>query len=137
MEAPATYDLSDCIVSVGGVPLSGAGTGSFVEISQASDTWAIAEGVDGSTAAAHSNSKLFDVKIVLLGTSKLNAYLSSVHVGKLKPKILIADPNGNDLFVAPTLLVVKAATWKLSNKVEDREWTCKALGGLLFVGGVL
>lgn len=137
MEAPATFDLADCIVSVGGVPLSGAGTGSFVEISQTSDSWSIAEGVDGSVAAGASNSKLFDVKIVLLGTSKLNAYLSGVHAGKLKPKILIADPNGNDLFVAPTLLIVKQATWKLTNKVEDREWTCKALGGLLVVGGVL
>lgn len=137
MEAPATFDLSDCVVSVGGVPLSGAGAGSFVEITPASDAWMISEGVDGSSAAGATNSKLFDVKIVLLGTSKFNAYLSGVHAAKLKPKILIADPNGNDLFVAPTLLILKMATWKLTNKVEDREWTCKALGGLLVVGGVL
>lgn len=123
-----TYNPSQVLVIMNGLPMSGYADGTFVNITMQSDGITTQVGADGEIARAVNTDRRCTVTITLQQTSPSNAYLSTLFSmdlltcgGTIGP-IMVQDLCGETIFMASQAWVVKPADVEFSKEISSRAW---------------
>lgn len=123
-----TYNPDSVLIVIGGIPITGAADGTFVEISAVSDGVSSVSGADGEIARAIGTDNRHSVNISLLQTSASNDVMSTLYSLDRKTSggaafpVLIQDLSGRTLFAASQAWIKKSANMNLSKGIEARQW---------------
>ena len=122
-----TYNPKECIVTYGGVQISGYADGTFVNIVPNSESWTKIVGADGFVSRARSNDDTYEVTITLQSTSDSNLYLSAQYkidntTGKGALPLTITDLSGSTIFVAPAAWIRQLPDQEFSKEITERAW---------------
>jgi len=134
-----TYDPRACIITVGGIPLSGFTDGTFVEISRDEATWVKTIGADGYVTRGKTNNFSGSMIVTLKQFSPSNDVLSGfITLDELTNTaiipILVKDTSGNSTYFAAQGWVQSWATSPFGKDIADRQWTIALAVLDLFVG---
>lgn len=128
MPGVRTYNPSQVVVVMNGIPMSGFADGAFVNITMPADGITSQVGADGEIARAINTDRRCTVTISLQQTSPSNAFLSTFFTmdtltcgGTIGP-LLIQDLCGETLFMASQAWVVKPADVEFSKEIATRAW---------------
>jgi len=125
--AEPTYNPSDILVVIAGIPITGYVEGTFVSIARENDSYTRGTGADGGHWRAKSNDKSAIITLTLLQTSLSNAELSALSKldeadGAGVGPLLIKDNGGLSLYTAESCWIAKPADVEFAREVTDREW---------------
>lgn len=134
-----TYDPSEVIISVGGVPIGGFTDGTFVEIARDEATWTKTVGADGTVTRGKTNNFSGTITITLKQSSPSNDVLSGFLVADELSNsgvvpILIKDLSGNSTFFTAQGWVTTFAPSPFGKEINDRVWTIATTSIDMFVG---
>ena len=135
-----TYDPTEVVLTVGGVPLSGFTDGAFIKVSRDEDAYMKAVGADGQVSRAKNANKSGSITITLKQTSPANDVLSGYaladEVGNagLVP-VLIKDLLGTTLVSSSGAWVKKVSDTEMGKEISDREWVLDCESINMVVGG--
>jgi hypothetical protein len=134
-----TYDASEVVVSIGGVPMSGYTDGTFVEVARNEPTWTMVVGADGLVTRAKTNNFSGTLTLTLKQSSPSNDVLSGfLNVDELSNTgvvpILIKDLSGNSIFFSAQGWVSQFANATFAKEITDRTWTISLADVDMFVG---
>lgn len=134
-----TYDASEVIVSIGGVPMSGYTDGTFVEVARNEPTWTMVVGADGLVTRAKTNNFSGTLTLTLKQSSPSNDALSGfLQVDELTNAgvipILIKDLSGNSIYFSAQGWISQYANSTFGKEVSDRAWTISLADVDIFVG---
>jgi hypothetical protein len=138
-----TYGSGQVLVLVGGVPLTGLGEDTFVEIAPMTDRVTSAVGADGEIARSISSDRRHTVTITLQQTSPSNDILSGFAqvdelTGSAVLPVLVQDLTGRTMFAASQGWISGMPTVSFGNEVGTREWVLTTGKPTIFtVGGNL
>lgn len=141
-------DADQYVIAVAGNPVSiGAGQsgyadGEFLTITQPREAFITVEGTDGSVARSKTNTRLLDIKLILLQTNSYNAYLSGLLLadnnapnGAGIGSFVVEDLAGTTLVLCTRAWVEKPADISLDRGAKARSWPIKGVYDVLLVGG--
>jgi hypothetical protein len=134
MERVVVNDPNNVQIIVGGVPVEGFGTGDFLTIAQAEDTFTDTTGADGETIRSKSNpSPMVTITIVLMEGSLGNTFLSGLHeVDRQTPNgagvvpFLYKDGSGTSIFASEKCWISKPPDMVKGKEGKERSWTLRA-----------
>lgn len=134
-----TYDASEVVVSIGGVPMSGFTDGTFVEVSRNEPTWNMVVGADGLVSRSKTNNFSGTLTLTLKQTSPSNDVLSGLLAAdELSNQgvfpILIKDLSGNSLYFSAQGWISQYANSTFAKEITDRTWTISLADVDVFVG---
>ena len=136
-----TYDPAQILVTMGGVPISGFESGTFVTIEKVEDNWSAKSGIEGDAVRILKTDYLYNVTLTLMYTSASNDYLSALATadanlpGSGLVPLEIKNGLGRSLFVTTQSWVVKPASTNYSDAADPREWGLQSYKPLYFAGG--
>jgi hypothetical protein len=135
-----TFDPKQCLVIIGGVPMSGFADGTFVSIERTSDTFTKVSGADGIVSRAKSNDRSGTLTLTLAQTSPSNDVLSGFAIkdemaGAGIVPILVKDLSGRSIYIAAFGWVKKPPTGEFGKEIANREWTLDLADLDMFAGG--
>lgn len=127
-------DPNNTQIIVGGVPIGGFGTGDFMTIDQAEDTFTDTTGADGETIRSKgAPDPMVTITLVLMESSASNTYLSGLHeLDRKTPNgagvvpFLYKDGGGTSLFAAEKCWVSKPPQIVKGKEGKERSWTLRA-----------
>lgn len=135
-----TYDPSQVIISVGGVPMSGFTDGTFCEVVRDEATWVKTVGADGIVTRGKTNNRSGTLTLTLKQSSASNEVLSGFliadelsNVGVIP--ILVKDLSGDSVYFAAQGWISAFANSTFGKEVGDRTWTISLAETDVFVGG--
>jgi hypothetical protein len=138
--AVLTYDPSQVIISVGGIPMSGFADGTFVSIMRSEDAYSKINGADGVTSRAKSSDKSGEMTLTLAQTSPSNDVLSGIALadeltnGGVVP-IIVKDASGRTNYFSGNGWIRKTPEAAFGKEVDNREWTFDLADLDVFAGG--
>jgi len=123
----ATFDPKKVAVIVGGKPISGFASDSFVKVTRTTNTWEKVTGVDGLTTRIRQGDKSGRIEITLMQSSPDNDYFSGLcdldeATGGGVVPILIKDLLGTSLDHTPAAWIVKPVDTEFGKSSKDRVW---------------
>ena len=134
-----TYNPSQVLVIMNGVPMSGYADGTFVNITMQSDGITTQVGADGEIARAVNTDRRCTVTVTLQQTSPSNAILSSFFSmdlltcgGTIGP-LMVQDLCGETIFMASQAWVVKPADVEFSKEISSRAWQIETAAPSVYV----
>lgn len=123
-----SYNSSRVLIIVGGIPLTGLATDTFVEIAPAADRVSASVGADGEVARSINPNRMHSVTITLQGTSFSNDVLSGLAAvdeatdgGGVFP-LLVQDLSGRTMFAASQAWISALPSITFGSEASDREW---------------
>ena len=134
-----TYDPSEVIVTIGGVPMSGFTDGTFVEIARNEATWTLVVGADGYATRGKTNNFSGQLTLTLKQSSPSNDVLSGLMVldelsnSGIFP-VLIKDLSGNSTYFSGQGWVQQWPSSTFDKAITDRSWVIELATLDLFVG---
>ena len=144
----AVADADQYVIAVAGNPVSqGAGQsgyadGEFLTISQPKESFIVVEGTDGSVARSKTNSRVLDIKLILLQTNAYNAYLSGLLLADVNTpngagigSFVVEDIAGTTLVLCTRSWVSKPADITLDRGAKARSWPITGIWDVMLVGG--
>lgn len=135
-----TYDPKQCLVLVGGVPMSGFADGTFVSVERTSDTFTKVSGADGIVSRAKTNDRSGTLTLTLAQTSPANDVLSGFAIADellnsgVIP-VMVKDISGRSIYVSAFGWVKKPPTGEFAKEISDREWALDLADLDVFTGG--
>lgn len=135
-----TYDPKQCLIIIGGVPMSGFADGTFVSVERSSDTFTKVSGADGIVSRAKTNDRSGTLTLTLAQTSPSNDVLSGFQIADeltnngIVP-VLIKDISGRSTYVSGFGWVRKPPTGEFGKEIADREWVLDLADLEVFTGG--
>jgi hypothetical protein len=140
--AVKTYDPKSEIITMGGVPITGYGADTFIEIEYNDDLITERAGCDGAVTRTVSASRIATAKITLQQTSMSNDMLTGLHhadllSGKGIVPFLMKSPNGTTLAVAAEAYVKKLPAINRGKEAGDVTWTITLAEAEIVVGGIV
>lgn len=134
-----TYDPSQVVLTLGGVPISGYSDGTMIEVERDEDSFTKVNGV-GIVSRAKSTSRGGLLKITLQQTSPSNDILSGfVNADELAGTgvvpMLLKDISGRSISFAEHAWVRKPAPQTFAKEISDRVWEVDLADVDIFVGG--
>lgn len=138
----SVYDPKRVIVTVGGSPILGFASGTFIEVERSEDAVNLMVGTQGEYAWALNRNKSGTITLTLMHTAQSNDILSAMaRAGELtglggRP-LSVNDTNGRTLVSAPEVWVQKLPNLEYGNEVGNREWVLIAGDLDIAVGGNL
>lgn len=129
MPGVATYDASQVVATIAGIPILGPGPEQFINIEQNEDSFGLTVGAAGEAARNKVNNFSAMITITLLQTSATNDLLSALHnldinspSGSAIGPFLCRDNSGRLLVSAPTSWIQKPPPVTFARGIEVREW---------------
>lgn len=134
-----TFDPSQVIIIVGGVPMSGFSDGTFIEVVRDEAAWTKVTGADGFTTRGKTNNRSGTITLTLKQSSPSNDVLSGILIGDELTNagvipILIKDLSGNSVFFAAQGWIQNYANATFSKEITDRQWIISTAEIDIFVG---
>lgn len=133
-------DLVDVLFSL--APIDGFATDSLVSIEADEQDFTIVKGVKGDISRSKNLGVTFLVTIMLMSTSRSNAFLSAIRAldgasagGAGVAPILIRDRNGTSLFESDKAWIEQAPTVTRGKEAAPQEWKIRVIDATLFEGG--
>ena len=133
------YDPSEVTLIVGGVPISGYSSGTFIEVEFDSDQFTKDTGISGTQRSKTNN---YDgvIKATLMNGSGSNDHLSGLwnadrYTGGGVVPALLRDRSGTTLGQPAKVWVRKMPTNGFGNNKTDREWLLDAVNLRGMAGG--
>lgn len=136
------YSPQDVTVAIAGFPLSGWAEGTFVTVTQVSESAATFRGADGQTSfAIDKGVPELQVEFTLQQTSAANAYLASLlalqsSVGAVIP-VSVTNKNSLESAIFSQAVIAKAPDSAYSQGIEGRTWMLKGPGFIKSGGSIL
>lgn len=127
-------DPNNVQIIVGGIPITGFGTGDFLQIDQPDDTFTDTQGADGEVIRSRNTpNPMVTITITLMESSAGNTVLSALHEldriagnGAGVVPFLYKDGTGTSLFAAEKSWVSKPPTIVKGKEGKERTWTLRA-----------
>lgn len=134
-----TFDPSQLVLSVGGVPASGWADGSMMTVEYDEDAYTKVVGVDQTTRVKSSNNG-GKITIRLQQSSPFNDVLSAFAIADREDNsgvvpALGKDNSGRTVIFSPSAWVMKIPSAEFAKEHSDREWILDCADLELFVGG--
>ena len=135
-----TYDPSQAILAVNGIPISGYSDGTGIKVSRSNDMYTKKTGMDGVTSRAKSSDRSGEIVITLAQTSPSNDVLSTLAVldetanAGVIP-VIVSDLSGRSIHASSSAWVRKSADAEYGKDISDRQWTIDCTDLTMFVGG--
>lgn len=134
-----TYDPSQVVISIAGVPMSGYSDGTFCEVIRNEPTWSSVVGADGLVTRGKTNNFTGQVTLTLKQSSPSNDVLSGLMaVDEASNRglfpILIKDMSGNSIYFSAICWVMQYANSTFDKAITDRTWTLFMSEADIFVG---
>ncbi|WP_320972297.1 phage structural protein [Enterocloster bolteae] len=123
----STYNPKKVSLTLGRHIASGLADDGFISIEPAGDGNSYVVGADGEVLVSVDPSSMYTVKVVVLQSSKTNAFLMSMYE-KLKSGgdgffgVTVKDLIGNEKFSGPTGWVTKPSVKGYGKAGTNREW---------------
>lgn len=134
-----TYDPTQVIISIGGVPMSGFTEGTFLEVVRDEPTWNKVVGADGLVTRGKTNNFTGTVTLTLKQSSPSNDVLSgfmaideATNAGVIP--VLIKDISGNSVYFSARAWISKYADSTFAKDITDRQWVLQTDELDMFVG---
>jgi len=132
-EPVRTFDPSKCQITVGGAPLSGYASGTFVSIDQDDDSFTAKVGCDGEVARAKRPGRTATMKVTLMATSLSNVTMSGLAKSGVVFPVLVKE--GGSIVFSSEAWIQKPAAFERGEDVSDTEWTIRLATSSLTHGG--
>lgn len=140
--ALGVYSPSQVVCTIGGFPMQGKAE-QFLKITMLSDAFKDKSGADGYVTRMKTNDLRATVEVTLAYGSASNAALSALYAADILSEngagvaaFLTKDLNGNSLWTAEHIWVVKAPDIVLGAEPDDVTWVLRAAKMIPFVGGL-
>lgn len=137
--AVATYDPSEVVITISGVPMSGFSDGTFLEIDRNEPTWNTVVGADGLVTRGKTNNFSGTLTLTLKQSSPSNDVLSGLmaldeanNTGVFP--ILVKDLSGNSIYFAGQAWITQYANSSFDKAITDRQWVMTLAQADIFVG---
>ena len=142
MAFQGTYDPSQVVVTVGGIPISGFADGTFINISRMNDAFTKVTGAQGETARAKSSDRSGEMTLTLLQTSDSNTSLSALALVDEQTNagvvpVIVKDLSGNSTYFTGNGWIRKIADSEFSKEITNREWVFDLADMDVLVGGTV
>jgi hypothetical protein len=134
-----TYDPSQVVITIGGVPMSGFTDGTFLEINRNEPTWNLVVGADGFATRGKTNNFSGTMNLTLKQSSPSNDVLSGfLALDELSNSgvvpILVKDVSGNSLYFSAQGWISTYANSTFAKEITDRTWIISLADVDIFVG---
>ena len=134
-----TYDPSEVIISIAGVPMEGFTDGTFCEIVRNEPTWNMVVGADGIVTRGKTNNFSGTMTLTFKQSSPSNDVLSAfLNLDELTNTqvlpILVKDLSGNSTYFSAQGWVSQFAASTFAKDISDRAWTISLADTTFFVG---
>lgn len=134
-----TYDPSEVIITIGGVPMSGFTDGTFLEIIRNEATWNTVVGADGIVTRGKTNNRSGTMTITLKQSSPSNDVLSGFLIADELTNagvvpVLVKDLSGNSIYFSAQGWISQFAGSTFAKEITDRSWTVTLADVDIFVG---
>lgn len=127
------YDPQEVNASLSGIPLSGFGEDTFIEITNESESFVDVAGVDGDVSRSKTGDRRATIKFTLMQTSESNDLLSALaELDENSPggagvgALSIKDNSGRALYEAPHAWIQKPPDASFGKQAGPRVWTVRA-----------
>jgi hypothetical protein len=132
----ATYNPSDILVTVNGVPVTGYSDGTdVIGVDYESDFVGDAVGVTGEGAFVEMNDHRATITLKLLATSLMNDVLSGLVAANTEFAMSMTDERGTTIAAGAACRIQKLPVVAFGNEVGEREWNIRCLEWIEHVGG--
>jgi len=136
-----TFDPKQCIITYGGVQLSGFADGTFLSIVPNAESFTRVVGADGEVARNKSNDSTYNLTMTFLASSASNDYLSTVYLadkvsnsGSLP--FTVADLSGTTVFFTESCWIQQAPDVEFAKEITERAWALQTgQADEYFIGG--
>lgn len=139
-QEPKTFDPSQVIFVVGGIPIGGFKDGVGIKVERSEDSFIDVTGMDGVTSRAASVDRSGTITCVLAQTSPSNAVLSALaNLDETTKKgivpVSITDLSGTSEYLSANAWIKKHAGAEFGKEISDREWVFRCVNLRMFTGG--
>jgi hypothetical protein len=124
-----TYDASQVTIVLSGLPLTGFGPDTFVNVEQDEDSFGLQIGADGEGSRSKSNNRSATITVTLLQGSQANDLLSALHnldinspAGDSIGPFLLKDNSGRTIINAAKAWIQKPPPVEHGREAGTREW---------------
>lgn len=138
-----TWNLAQCIVTVGGLPIEGFSEDDAFNFSPDADTYEKIVGADGEVTRSATNNMSGEMMFSLMQTSSSNNILNTllklaetVAVGDVFP-IYIKNLNANEVFIAEQCWIGRKPDFGGGRAARTREWRCDVAKASITYGGAV
>ncbi len=134
------YNPADVAIVFGGALIGGFADGTFVNVEENEDKFALAVGTDGEGTRAKSNNDSARVTVTLMQSSDSNDVLTAFHeADKLTAAgvlpLLIKDNSGRAIYTAESAWIVRGPSAEFGREAASREWVLETEKLISFHGG--
>jgi hypothetical protein len=136
------YSPQDVTAAAAGFPMTGFAEGTFVTVTQQSESAAAFRGADGQTSfAVDRGMPLLQVEFTLQQTSAANAYMAGLlalqSAGAVAFPFSVTNKNSLESAILGQAVIMKAPDSAYSQGIEGRTWTLMGPGLLKSGGSIL
>jgi hypothetical protein len=137
------YSPNDQTLAVAGFPMTGYAEGTFVTVTQQSESAAAFRGADGQTSFAVDKGKtqLIQIEFTLQQTSAANTYMAGLLAAQTLGAVPFPASSTNKTTLESTVLgqavITKAPDTAFSQGIEGRTWTMIGPGNIIPGGSIL
>lgn len=138
------YDPKGIIAIFAGIPISGFAPGTFLNVEQNEDAFALTVGADGEGCRSKTNDRSARATFTLQQSSAVNDLLSALHnidlnspLGDGIAPLPIKDLSGTTLIAAEKAWIVRQPASTFSRDPETREWIIETDFAVISTGGAL
>ena len=126
------YDPQEVSASFAGIPLSGFGEDTFIEITNEAESFVDVVGVDGDVSRSKTGDRRATIKFTLMQTSETNDLLSALAElddntpgGAGVGALLIRDNSGRAMYEGPQSWIQKPPDVTFGKQAGPRVWTIR------------
>jgi hypothetical protein len=135
-----TYDPSQVVVSVNGIPVSGFADGTGVKVSRSNNLYEKVNGMDGHTSRSKSMDRSGEISITLAQTSPSNTVFSTLAMLDETSNagvciVAITDLSGSSQYATASAWIRKPADAEFGKTISNREWVFECVALSMFSGG--
>lgn len=121
MSSVTTYNPNDCVVTIGGVYITGLGE-DMVEGEKDEDNFSTAVGAQGDVVINMSNNRLGTIKLTVQGTSAQKSYLLGLEKSKAMFDIWVINKSIDEKIGGTKAMMKKPPTLGQGAELADREF---------------
>lgn len=135
-----TFDPSQTILTVNGIPISGYADGTGIRVSRSNDMYSKSSGMDGVTSRSKSSDKSGEITITLAQTSPSNDVLSVIALADETRNagvipVTVADLSGRSIYASAKAWIRKPPDAEFGKEVSNREWVLDCADLKMYSGG--
>lgn len=126
-----SWNLKKCIVTVGGVPVSGLADGDAMKVAMNEDAYKLKVGADGEAVRSKTNNRSGKITLTLKYSSNLNTVLEAYRLtddltdlGQFP--VQVQDLNSGTTVFAPQAWVLKPPDLTFGMEESTREWVLES-----------